>query len=194
MIELLNDWDTQFFLFLNGLNAGWLDYPMALISSNLFWLPLYLFIVFLMIRHSGKQFWLALVTVLLVVTLSDGFTSRLMKPIFQRKRPSHEENLSSQIHLIRDKNGHLYKGGLYGFASSHAANTFGTAMFLWLLFRRKWKISILLFFWAALVSYSRIYLGVHYPLDILGGALVGMIFAMLLYLPYARFKTHLAKP
>lgn len=91
-----------------------------------------------------------------------------MKPFFARPRPSHEPGLAGLLHLV---NG--YKGGAYGFASSHAANTFGVAMFIYLLFRSRYAWISAIFVWAAVMSYTRIYLGVHYPGDIFAGALVG---------------------
>jgi undecaprenyl-diphosphatase len=114
-----------------------------------------------------------------------------MKPYFTRLRPSHEPSLEGLVHLVEG-----YKGGTYGFASSHAANTFGTAMFLYLLFRIKKSWIVWLFPWAAFVSYTRIYLGVHYPGDIVGGAGVGLLCAwfsfklcMLLYKWIEKRKT-----
>jgi undecaprenyl-diphosphatase len=97
-----------------------------------------------------------------------------MKPFFARLRPSHEPGLQNLVHLV---NG--YKGGLYGFASSHAANTFGTATFVWLALKPFMRWSGLIFIWAVVMTYTRIYLGVHYPGDILVGALFGILIGWL---------------
>jgi undecaprenyl-diphosphatase len=93
-----------------------------------------------------------------------------MKPFFERLRPSHDPSMQNLIHLVDD-----YRGGLYGFASSHAANTFGVALFVWLTLRPVYNWIFLIFLWAAVMTYTRIYLGVHYPGDIIVGALVGLV-------------------
>jgi undecaprenyl-diphosphatase len=94
-----------------------------------------------------------------------------MKPYFLRLRPTHDPELQDIVHTVNN-----YKGGLYGFASSHAANTFGVAMFLWLLLKPKYPWVVFLFLWATLVTYTRIYLGVHFPGDIVVGGLIGIGF------------------
>lgn len=114
--------------------------------------------------------WMVLIGVALTILLADQITSTIMKPYFARLRPSHEPTLEGLLHIV---NG--YKGGLYGFASGHAANTFGTATFFYLLFRNKYWWVGLLFLWALLVTYTRLYLGVHYPSDILVGGIVGIL-------------------
>lgn len=106
----------------------------------------------------------------LTILLADQITSSIMKPYFARLRPSHDPALNGLLHLV---NG--YKGGLYGFASGHAANTFGIATFFWLLFRSRYNWIGLLFLWAVAVTYTRLYLGVHYPSDILVGGTIGIL-------------------
>lgn len=176
-MEQIIDIDIAIFLWLNELHTAWLDAPIFFLSETKTWIPFYGFLIILIYRTLKKKIWIVLIAIAFLVFLTDGITSSFMKPYFQRLRPSHESNLKDDIHLVQDENGNLYKGGQYGFASSHAANTFGLAMFLWLLFHKQWKYVRLLFFWAFLVSYTRIYLGVHYPLDILAGALVGVLCA-----------------
>jgi undecaprenyl-diphosphatase len=170
MIEQLKDWDQQFLLFLNSFHVSWLDPVMLLITRTEFWIPLYAFLIFLIFRNYKKDAWLVLAGVVITVVLADQITSSIMKPYFQRLRPSQEPALQGILHIV---NG--YRGGLYGFASSHAANTTGVAFFMFLLFRDTYKWMGLIFLWAFIMSYTRIYLGVHYPGDILTGAVVGLL-------------------
>lgn len=169
MLQQLLYYDTQLFLWLNSWHADWLDTPMYWISEAKTWIPFYLLLIVLIIRQSGKKAIGVVMMIALVIVLADGITSKGMKPYFQRPRPSHETAIQKEVHIVRE-----YRGGAYGFASSHAANTFGLAMLLFLGYRRKWRYVGWMFVWAFLVSYSRIYLGVHYPLDIVCGAGVGM--------------------
>lgn len=152
---------------------------MFIISETKTWIPFYLLLIFWMWRVVKWKIWLVLIGIALVITFSDAFTSRFMKPFFARPRPSREVSLQEQVHTVNN-----YRGGAYGFASSHAANSFGLAMFLWLVFRKNWRWVNFLWLWALIVSYSRIYLGVHYPLDILVGAFVGITGAYFIFLLY----------
>lgn len=178
-METLLAYDTSLFLWLNEQRAAWLDPIMFAISGKVLWLPLYITLIFLIFRTKQVHSWGALLTLILVIAWADGITSHVMKPYFQRLRPTHEPAIQEQVYIVND-----YRGGQYSFASGHAANSFGVACILWLLFRGIWTYVGFMFLWAALVSYSRIYLGVHYPLDILVGAGVGILGARLGYLFY----------
>lgn len=176
MIEFLIDLDVAFFLFLNGVHTPWVDNVMFFISGKKEWIPLYLIFVGLIIKQFKWQSIWVFLGIGLTITLSDQLASGIMKPLFARMRPSRSPELDGLVHLV---NG--YKGGMFGFASSHAANAFGLATFLWLVFKGQYKWFVWIFLWASIVAYSRIYLGVHYPGDILVGAMIGIGFGYLGY-------------
>ena len=171
-MEQLLEWDKAFFLYLNGHHTAWLDPVMMLFSHRLVWGPLYLTLLALIIKRHGRESWIPVVGIVVTILLADQVCSGLLKPIVARLRPSHEPSLDGLVHIV---NG--YRGGQYGFASSHAANTFGLAMFFILQYRQVWKWIWVLLPWAAVVSYTRIYLGVHYPGDVIAGALIGILAA-----------------
>ena len=175
MLEFLDHIDRNLFLFLNGLNSPLWDQVMWWISDRLIWLPLYLIITGWLIYRFKWKVVIILVMVALLITLSDQGSVHLFKEVFKRLRPCHEPEISGLVHLVK---GHC--GGKYGFISSHAANTFAIATFTLLIIRSKYY-SIFIIFWATLVSYSRIYLGIHYPGDVLVGALYGFLIGVLIY-------------
>ena len=168
-MEKLNELDKKIFLLLNGFHTDGLDPIMLMITKTQFWTPLYLLLIYLIFKKYTTEAWLILGGAALTILLSDQITSSLMKPFFERLRPSQEPSLSGLVHLVDG-----YKGGLYGFASSHAANTMGTALFVWLIFKDIYKWIWVIFIWAVLMTYTRIYLGVHYPGDIIVGSIVGL--------------------
>ncbi|MDX9770437.1 MAG: phosphatase PAP2 family protein [Tenuifilaceae bacterium] len=170
MISWLQQVDTEFFLYLNGLGVVFWDPIMIFFSGKLTWLPFYLILVYLMYRRFGWRLVWPLLGAALVVTLADQSSVHLFKNVFERLRPCHEASLQELIRLPTGR----CAGGRFGFVSSHAANTFGVAVFLANLFKRRWFTAMIII-WAAGVSYSRIYLGVHYPGDVIGGALLGAV-------------------
>jgi undecaprenyl-diphosphatase len=177
LIDWLEKIDTELFLWLNGKHASWLDHVMYLVSHKFFWIPLYLILLVVLINKYDKKIKPLAIAILLIflTAASSDQVARAIKYSVKRYRPCHNLAICDKVHNPE-------KGsGKYGFVSSHAANTFGMAFIFSLLIRnRKW--SILLFFWASLVAYSRIYNGVHYPSDIIAGATVGMAIAGLLYM------------
>lgn len=171
MIDFLTNLDSQLFLFLNGLHSEFWDSIMWWVSGKEEWIPLYMVILgWLIFRFKWRILYLIPFIVLLIV-LSDQI-SVLIKNTVQRFRPTHDPEIGNLVNTLNN-----YRGGKYGFVSSHAANSFALAIFTSLILKNRW-FTVFIFFWAALVSYSRIYLGVHYPGDILFGALLGIALGM----------------
>jgi Membrane-associated phospholipid phosphatase len=189
MMEFLKTLDTDLFLALNGWHNSFLDPIMYWLSDKLIWIPMYLLIIFLIFREYKMQGVLTLLFVALTIALCDQTASGLLKNTVQRLRPSHDPAIMNLVHLSK-----AGAGGLYGFASSHAANVFGLATFLWFVFDDKFKwLKYWMFIWAAMVAYSRIYNGVHYPGDILAGMIIGIIWGFLLSKAYLKTLAHLDK-
>ena len=188
LIDTLNVWDTIFFLVLNSHHSPFFDGIMFAISAKFTWIPLYVAVLYVVIKSWKREaIWLILALVFCIV-ISDQLSSGLIKHLVQRFRPSHAANLVGLIHLV---NG--YSGGLFGFVSSHAANAFGFALLSSLLFRQR-NYTVAIFVWAVLIAYSRIYLGVHYPLDILGGMLVGVLSTSICFLTIKKLRPSLLEP
>ena len=180
MLDHLEQLDTNFFLFLNGLNHPSLDQPMWHLSHHIPWVPLYLFIIYFAIRKFKMNAIVIIAMILITYRLCD-FISDTIKHLVERYRPSHNLLIGDMVHTVNN-----YRGGKYGFVSSHSANSFGVALMIVLLFNNKdW--TRFLFIWPLIVVYTRIYLGVHYPADIFCGALTGMAIAFILFLLYKKF-------
>ena len=175
MIDWLDQIDKAIFHFLNSFHSDVSDKIWLSITNIPTWIPLYVVILAMMIRTFKKDSFYLVIGLLLVVLFSDQFTSGFMKPFFLRPRPCHDPEIGHLVHLAKRC------GGQFGFASGHAANSFGIAMFVWMTFRSYWKWTWVLFLWAALVAYSRIAIGVHYPGDILVGGAVGALFGWLTF-------------
>jgi undecaprenyl-diphosphatase len=188
-INTIKELDMQLFLLLNSMHNSFFDEVMYWVSHKFFWIPLYMFLLFLVFKQSGKNTWIIAIFVALLVVLCDQLSVHAFKEVFLRYRPCHNLLIQSKVHLL---NGHC--GGAYGFVSSHASNTFGLAMFLTLLFKNKIKYAgLFLFVWAALVGYSRVYSGVHYPADIAVGAILGMGLGITVFKLYQRTMIKLQK-
>jgi undecaprenyl-diphosphatase len=177
MIDSLISRDIELFIYLNNLGSSNWDGVWLFISDKYSAIPFYILLLYLTYKQFGiKKTFVAVLFVLALIALSDQ-TSNLFKYGFKRLRPCHNENIS---HLIRLVGGRC--GGLYGYFSAHAANSTAIAVFFGLLLRKKINYLFpILIVWALLVSYSRIYLGVHYPLDVFTGMLIGFIYAALFY-------------
>ena len=177
LLQLLNQCDTDLLLAINGWHNGYWDTFMYAFSGKWVWVPMYAALVYLLARNLPWRTTLwCLVGVALCITFADQVGASLIRPWAERLRPANPENpVSDLVHIV---NG--YRGGRYGFPSCHAANTFGLAFYLMLVVRRK-ALTGLLVAWALVTCYSRAYLGVHYPGDLLAGALLGLAGAALCY-------------
>jgi len=176
MLNYLISLDEKLLLFINGLNNPWLDSVMFLLTNGKVWAPFFLIvIIFILVKYKVKGLYILLL-VGLVIALGDQISSALLKPLIGRLRPSHEPHLEGILHLVNN-----YRGGLYSFVSAHATNSFGVATMLWLLIGKKYKWISLFFGWAVIFSFTRVYLGVHYPGDVLAGGLLGSSLAFGIY-------------
>ena len=188
MLDTISHWDTVVTLFLNGLHAPWLDPVMYWISNRFVWIPLYLFICIVTVVKWKKKSILLISLLILTVVISDQGCNVLKKST-QRLRPSHTVALEHKLHLVEQPDGELYRGKAYGFPSAHAANAMIFALFVFFFAgNRKMRILLAIFFWAALLGFSRIYLGVHYWLDVECGYLLGAILFLTLFGALRQFE------
>ena len=186
-METLLRFDTELFLFFNGLHAPWADRFVYVLSQVWCWIPLYLLVIFLIFFFYKKKGWMVLLVFGLTITLSDQTCNLLKNSVF-RLRPSHTEAIAEQIHLVQKPDGNRYFGGKYGFPSAHASNSMALA-FLVIFFLskgKKWVVAAMIL-WSLLMAYTRLYLGVHYPLDILCGFVVGSCCALLMYFIHGKW-------
>lgn len=182
--ERLGAVDREAFLAINGAHAHGLDVVMEAVSSMVLWFPFYAFLLWLILRrHGDRAFAWSLLIIALMILCSDKGSVMLFKETVQRLRPCHEPSLAGLVHLV-------YKdcGGRFGFVSSHASNHFAIAVFMIGVLRARppWAIAALLF-WAGAIAYSRVYLGVHYPGDVLVGGLYGAAVGAVAVLAFRRF-------
>ncbi|MGL5562501.1 MAG: phosphatase PAP2 family protein, partial [Tannerellaceae bacterium] len=153
--------------------------------GKIIWIPLIILFLYVFMKKQGwQQILLVLIAIGLVILFCDQFASGFCKPLFHRFRPTHHPEFMDQVKIVFG-----YRGGRYGFISSHAANAFGYAMFLALIFKNK-LFSTVIFIWAFLQAYSRIYLGVHFITDIIPGVIVGLFFGWFGYWIFGKVINH----
>lgn len=187
-IQQLIELDKHTLLALNGSDSTFWDGFMWIYTSTIIWIPLAIMLLYVIIKNNKlKETFLILIMIALVIFLCDRISSGFFKPYFKRFRPTQDPEI---MYLVDIVNG--YRGGAYGFISSHAANSFGIFTFVSLLLKRR-ELTISLFLWAILNSYSRIYLGVHYPGDILCGSILGCLCGYLIYLLYKYLNKYFEK-
>ena len=178
MIQSLRQLDETLLLWFNGFHTSFLDNLALSVSSRWLWLPLYVTLFALIARKVGWSRTLVYVTLLFLLTvgLTDYTCASILRPIFQRPRPTQPDSpIFHLVHAVQN-----YRGGHYGFPSCHASNAFAMATLSTLYFRA-WRLSVAMFVWALLLCLSRMYLGVHYPGDILLGATIGVAIAFTTY-------------
>lgn len=170
--------DRALLLLVNGAHTPALDSVMWSLTNAVTWLGLFIAVAFLLVKFYRKRCWIVLLTLALSVGLTDQISSHIIKPVVQRPRPTHNVELQDQIHCHQYADGSEYRGGKYGFVSSHAANSTTAsiliAFFLSPFFKKRIILFSSLLLFVLIFCYTRVYLGVHYPSDILGGWLLGI--------------------
>ncbi len=183
MIDYLEGIDRAIVYTVNQWHRPWLDEVMWIVAGKVTWIPLYILLgVLAYIRMPRRTFWIFLACTIAAVGLADLCSVHLFKNVFQRYRPSHHALLTERLHFYTLRPGEFYKGGMFGFVSSHAANFFSLAVFTGLALRPYYrKLLWILLGIAVLVAFSRLYQGVHYLSDLLGGALLGSLISLVIY-------------
>ncbi|MFN8145356.1 MAG: phosphatase PAP2 family protein [Bacteroidia bacterium] len=188
MFEKLQSIDAALLLFFNHLNNPVLDFIFFWLSNKWIWIPFYAFLTWFLYKKYPYRLLSVLVFIGLMITLSDQISSSVIKNSVMRLRPCHDPMIGSEVHIV---NG--YCGGMYGFVSSHASNVFALTTFLIYFFRgRHHKLRTILIVWASVVSFSRIYLGAHYPGDVICGALLGAMIGVATAKTYRYYDANFA--
>ena len=179
-LQQLIDIDRDLLLTINGAHNLFADGVAWIVTDTKTWIPAGAMLLYIICKNNkALPALLTIVMIALSITLADQLASGVCKPYFHRLRPTHDPDVMQFVHIVGG-----YRGGLHGFISSHASNTFAVATFLSLTLRR-WKTTVMLVVWALISSYSRMYLGVHYPGDIICGAVAGILIGAVVYRVYA---------
>ncbi|MGQ1787804.1 phosphatase PAP2 family protein [Saccharicrinis sp. GN24d3] len=177
-METLLQLDSNLLLLLNYYHTEFWDLVFWLTSSTLVWVPFYVMVIYAMVKGQQWQSWTTILAVIILVVLCDRISTDIFKYGFERLRPTHNADLKDLVKTVFG-----YRGGKFGFVSSHATNTMGIAVFTSLLFRNR-LYSLFILVWSVFVGYSRIYLGVHFPGDVLGGFVLGASLGYIVYKIY----------
>ncbi|MBF4487461.1 MULTISPECIES: phosphatase PAP2 family protein [unclassified Flavobacterium] len=181
MLERIKELDTSLLVYLNSLGSQTYDKLWLIITNQLNWTPLFLLMFYLIYKKiGGKQTLYVLLFIAVLIAFTDQ-TTNLFKYTFQRLRPCNNPDINTIIRVVQVRKS-------YSFFSGHAANTMAVATFLYLVLKRHFKYLGFLFLWPLIFAYSRIYLGLHYPGDILTGYFFGALFGFLIYLVYRKLK------
>ena len=185
-MDALLQLDSQLLLLFNYYHNAFFDKAFWLTSDTLVWVPMYLMLFYTIVKGQKWQSWITVLALIVMVVLCDRISTDIFKYGFERFRPTHDPELKDIVKTVFG-----YRGGKYGFVSSHAANTAGLAMFSSLLFKKRYY-TVFMLMWAVIVSYSRIYLGVHFPGDVIGGMILGALLGFLVYKLYGMVMSKLA--
>ena len=185
MLEQLNQWDIDFFLFLNGFHNLFWDKWMSKLTEPNFWWWYFIAVIGLIIYYKKKEGLWYILAIIVSIVISDQIASSIFKPLFERLRPCYNPAIALLIHQPKDYG----CGGQYGFFSSHSATAFSLVFYLYLIFKPYQKgLIIFSWVWVIVYSYTRIYLGKHYPLDIICGGICGILVAYGVYLSFQTIR------
>ena len=186
MLEKIIQLDKKLFIFLNGLGSTTFDDLWLIITKQIYWAPFFLVIFFLMYKKTGSRNFLYYIIFTAILILLCDQTANLFKNYFHRLRPCNDEEIKSVIRIVKSS-------ATYSFFSGHAANSMGTTIFIFLILKKHYLHAYLLFLFPIIFAYSRIYLGLHFPLDILTGYVFGATFGFICFKFYYKFISRNSK-